>query len=1312
METHDRRRGRTSSTWLRVAALVAVAAAVATCRDSGLLAPGSGSLEEFPSCQLSATSLDFGVVAQDSVAEQSFVVRNIGDGVLRGAVQITEASAHYEVIAGGGSFTLGPGDVRRVAVRFRPRASGPQTCSVAVATGCRLVACSGVGRVIAMCRVEPESLRFGAVVIGRLAESAFRIVNEDTTPIAGSVFAPCEHFTVVDGGGPFALAAGETATARVRFEPLAGGPHTCAIDLGTTGCGPLFCDGVGDELPECAIDLAAVSFGAVTVGAGARDTTVTITNAGTGVLSGSVALGSAGGGGASRGGAGASAAGTRVAGSASCGAFAIVSGGGAFSLGARESHAVVVRFDPASAGAQACSLVTGAAGCPAVALTGTALTGAQCQIDASALAFDGVEVGGSAEADFSITNTGDVALEGDVSFETPCASFAIVSGGGAFSLGGGQTRTVTVRFAPLALGPAECAVALGSVECAGVVARGEGIVLPICAADPPALAFGVVPVGSSADQTVVVTNAGGDTLAGDASIVCAAAVAWRVDSARGGPRGAADRHVGAPFAIVSGGGAFALAAGDTHRVVVRFAPAAAGEQACALDLGAAECASVPCGGVGDPPPACAIEPPSLDFGVVLVGATAQRTATLRNAGGGTLTGSLDAGAACAPFALLAGGGAFALAAGEERAVTLEYAPSATGAHACTLSAGAGCPPLVSSGSAAVGECIVSPTTLDFGTINVGATSASKTFTIRNPSAVPLSGSVDESCADFSIVSGGGAFALAPGDSVSVSVRFAPTTGGALACTVSTGSAQCAGVGCAGTGALPPACVVSPETLDFGAVTVLTAKEDSFTVTNTGGGTLSGNVTFGSCTQFFAVFSGLGSLNLGAGQSKTIKVRFSPGTTPNVPRMCTLDISTTGSAQCADPVFKGIGAEAPVCKVSPATLDFGPVSVGSTRDSTFIVTNTGGGTLAGAIDVPGSGSCGGFQVVGGGGPFALAAGETLRVTMRFAPSAEGTASCAIVAASGTGCTVTCKGDGDPPAACEIVGAPLAFGLVNPGSVLDQTFTIKNSGGGRLPGDVSIAGATSGEYTILSGGGPFELVGSNASINVTVRFAPTNVGDESCTIETGSALCADVACTGRGEVTPVCAVSTGSLTFGNVVVGGSKNLTFRVTNTGGGTMSVTVSESCSDFLIPNAGDLAFSLAAGAFRDVTVRFQPITFGARPQCTVVVNTGSASCPDVVCTGTGAHSYQTHIVNAGLVSGCSAFATCHCNVMTANFCWTVYSEVLANGKIDLGNPANSTFLLAPSGQVSHSGGVIPGWGVGESSYNTVLQWIQTGALP
>ncbi|MBI4609584.1 MAG: choice-of-anchor D domain-containing protein, partial [Candidatus Rokubacteria bacterium] len=73
-------------------------------------------------------------------------------------------------------------------------------------------------------------------------------------------------------------------------------------------------------------------------------------------------------------------------------------------------------------------------------------------------------------------------------------------------------------------------------------------------------------------------------------------------------------------------------------------------------------------------PVLSVTPSSQDFGSVALGGSADRTFTVRNTGGGTLSGSASTSA---PFSIVSGG-SFSLGAGQSHAVVVRFSPPAEG----------------------------------------------------------------------------------------------------------------------------------------------------------------------------------------------------------------------------------------------------------------------------------------------------------------------------------------------------------------------------------------------------------------------------------------------------------------------------------------------------------------------------------------------------------------------------------------------------------------------------------------------------------
>jgi len=173
---------------------------------------------------------------------------------------------------------------------------------------------------------------------------------------------------------------------------------------------------------------------------------------------------------------------------------------------------------------------------------------------------------------------------------------------------------------------------------------------------------------------------------------------------------------------------------------------------------------------------------------------------------------------------------------------------------------------------------------------------------------------------------------------------------------------------------------------------------------------------------------------------------------------------------------------PAINVTPASQDFGSVPVGSYADRTFMVQNTGGGTLTG--NAPTSAP---FSVVSGR-PFSLAAGANQAVVVRFSPASAASFVGNVSFTSNAGDVsrgVTGVGTPSPPQ-ISVTPTSLNFGSVGVGDSADQTFTVQNTGGGTLTGSAG----TTAPFSVVSGS-PFSI-DAGASNFVVVRFSPTATG----------------------------------------------------------------------------------------------------------------------------------------------------------------------------------------------------------------------------
>jgi hypothetical protein len=331
------------------------------------------------------------------------------------------------------------------------------------------------------------------------------------------------------------------------------------------------------------------------------------------------------------------------------------------------------------------------------------------------------------------------------------------------------------------------------------------------------------------------------------------------------------------------------------------------------------------------------------------------------------------------------------------------------------------------------------------------------------------------------------------------------------------------------------------------------------------------------------------------------VRFSPTATGSA----TGTVAFTSNGGNASGTVSGTGGPPPVMSVTPASQSFGMVAVGSSKDLTFTVQNVGGGTLTGSASTVAP-----YSIVSGGS-YSLGSFASQAVVVRFTPTATGSATGTVTFPSSAGTLlrgVSGTGDTSSPVIA-VTPASLSFGTVTVGSSGDLSFTVQNTGGGTLTGSASIAAP----YSIVSGGS-YSLV-AGASQAVVVRFTPTAAGSAPGAVaftSNGGNLSRTVS--GTGGTAPAITVTPASLSFGTVLVGSSKDLSFTVQNTGGGTLTGSASTS-APFSIVSSG--SFTLGPGASQSVSVRFAPSAPGGVSGTVVFIsNGGNVSSP---VTGAGA---------------------------------------------------------------------------------------------
>jgi hypothetical protein len=879
-----------------------------------------------------------------------------------------------------------------------------------------------------------------------------------------------------------------------------------------------------------------------------------------------------------------------------------------------------VTFAPQANGLYPASVLIAddAAGSPqSISLTGTDF-GSDATASPSSLSFGALRPGTTASPQtVTLTNDGSTtvhvtsaALTGDPSFSLSADACT-----GA-TLNAGAACTIQVGFSPATLGSLSATLSFGDDAANSpqpVAVSGSGI-QPAVSLSTTSLAFGNLVVGTtSANQPVVVTNSGTDTLTIGAVTLAA------------------------PFGITSDGcSSKALAAGASCTIQVDFAPTATGPASAALSLpddapGSPQTVAV--SGTGTNPHATA-SPASIAFGSVTVGKTATpQTITFTNDGSTTVHVSPVTLTGESVFSLSADtcSGA-SLASGTTCTVHVGFAPASVGSQLATVAFSddaANSPQTVALSGRGIQPAVsLSPSSLSFGNQLVGTTSTAQSVVVTNSGSDTLNIATATTAAPFAIVSDGCSSSAVPaGSSCTIQVDFAPTAMGPVGGKMqipddAPGSPQT--VALSGTG-LQQHATASPTTVAFGAVRLgKSASPQTVTLTNDGNTTI--HVTSAALTgssAFSLAADTCSGATLSLGTACTVQVGFAPAALGALSGTLTFTDDASSPTQTA--TLSGSGVQ-PAVSLSPSSLAFGNQLVGTRSASRpVVVTNSGTDTLnvgAASAGAP-------FVIVADGcSNTAVAARASCTIQVAFAPTATGAAGGTLSIpddAPGSPHALALSGTGVQPQAT-VTPTSLSFGSVRVGpgsSAAQQYVTISNSGTADLHlASVTLAGDSA--FTIGTPC-PNATLAPGASCRVGIYASPDTIGPRSATLQVandapGSPQTVALSVTGldgRLAATPA------SINFGSVKVNhNSSKVTIKVQNNGNAVLSISnVAMSGANpgsFVIASSSCTGVKLAPGASCSVTIYFRPQALGALSASLTFVNDGLRGTQSVPLSGTG----------------------------------------------------------------------------------------------
>ncbi|MGA8763550.1 MAG: choice-of-anchor D domain-containing protein [Candidatus Sulfotelmatobacter sp.] len=391
----------------------------------------------------------------------------------------------------------------------------------------------------------------------------------------------------------------------------------------------------------------------------------------------------------------------------------------------------------------------------------------------------------------------------------------------------------------------------------------------------------------------------------------------------------------------------------------------------------------------------AAAPDSVSFGNVQVGTSQTLSDTLTNNGGSSLTVT-QAAVTGTGFSIYGLNLPLTLVAGQSATFSVVFQPQSAGSASGNLG-------LTNNGSSGLlnvalsatgvtaGNLTASPTSLSFGSVQVGSTQ-SLNDTLKNSGNENLTiASATATGAGFRYTGLSLPMTLAPNQSTTFAVSFAPQSGGSSNGTLSLsvdGSSTSVDVALSGTGMTPGALTPSPTSLTFGSVGDGKSQTQTQTVRNTGGA----SVVISQVTATGAGFSVSGvstPLTLTQGQSTSFSVTFAPQSSGNYSG--TVAMASNASNPNLTVSLSGSGTEqAGQLSISPTTINTGNVTVGTSGTKTGTLTATGASVAVSSVSMGGTNPAE-FSISGVSFPLTVTTSQPVTFTVTFTPQASGGAS---------------------------------------------------------------------------------------------------------------------------------------------------------------------------------------------------------------------------------------------------------------------------------------------------------------------------------
>jgi len=409
------------------------------------------------------------------------------------------------------------------------------------------------------------------------------------------------------------------------------------------------------------------------------------------------------------------------------------------------------------------------------------------------------------------------------------------------------------------------------------------------------------------------------------------------------------------------------------------------------------------GSAGSSAPQLTISSNNHDFGNVTVDTVANAALTLTNSGAAALTIShirvsgkgFEGSAVKTPATV---------PAGANITLNLTFSPSTAGNFSGAVSVSSDDPitptaTVALTGTAtnqSIGKLTATPAALNFNNVQVGS-SASAVTTLKNVGTgnVTLS-QINLSGSGFSTSGIATPVLVVPGEALTLTVKYSPTSTRASSGDISMVSAQGGITSVAVSGTVSQsALTLSPGSINFGSAVTGVANTQTVQIANPG----TAPVTITAANISGAGFSASGlplPMTLSAGKTTAFNVQFNPKSAG--PSTGSLSLVSDASNPPSAIALSGAGVAAGLSlAVNPLNVSFGNVNIGSSASRSVTITNTGNSNVA----ISSAALTGANLSLSGGSAVTLSPSQSITLIVQYSPTtAASTAGTLAIASNAT------------------------------------------------------------------------------------------------------------------------------------------------------------------------------------------------------------------------------------------------------------------------------------------------------------------------